>query len=162
MITGLFIRLTRSVVDSFKNAFQLFADVWSPIAEAFINLGCSILFGYLWGLNGIIMGSNLSLIIIVLIWKPYYTFRNGLKSPASTYYLQYVLHLCVLLGCFWFIRSGLSLWGDLNMEDFWFQILWLTGAFAAYIVSTYLLLFVFTDGMRRFTFRITNIITQKI
>ena len=91
MVIAMYIRMTRAVVDSFKNAYQLFADVWAPIAEAIINLGCSVLFGYLWGLNGVLIGSNLSLIIIVLLWKPYYTFRKGLKTSIIMYNILFIV-----------------------------------------------------------------------
>jgi hypothetical protein len=157
---GMFIRITRSVVDSFKNAYQLFADVWSPIAEAGINLGGSILLGYLWGLNGILLGSNLSLVLIVLVWKPYYTFRYGLKSPVRLYFMQYILHLAILLGCAWIIRTELM---NLAMEKgIYLQMTILSIALLAYIVSTGFLFYISTSGMRSFTLRIIKIITHKL
>ena len=108
LILNMYITATRSVIESFKEAYQLFADVWAPIAEAAINLSCSIWFGYLWGLNGILLGSNLSLVLIVLLWKPYYTFSQGLKAQYVKYYLQYFLHALVQIlcayGCFMLIN----------------------------------------------------------
>ncbi len=163
MILGMFIRMTRSVVDSFKNAYQLFADVWSPIAEAGINLGCSILFGYWWGLNGILLGSNLSLILIVLLWKPYYTFREGLKAPSFVYYMQYILHCGILVAgallSKLFFTSLYSADGELHLVSL---ILCLVGALLLYIASTYAAFYVLTSGMRRFTQRIINIIKHRI
>lgn len=160
LVMGMFIRITRSVVDSFKNAYQLFADVWSPIAEAGINLGGSILLGYLWGLNGILLGSNLSLVLIVLVWKPYYTFRYGLKSPVRLYFMQYILHLAILLGCAWIIRTGVM---NLPMEDnIYLHITILSITLLAYIVCTGFLFYISTSGMRSFTLRIIKIITHKL
>lgn len=156
LVIGMFIRMTRSVVDSFKNAYQLFADVWSPIAEACINLGCSILFGYWWGLNGIIMGSNLSLILIVLLWKPYYTFKHGLKASWANYYLQYILHLLILTG-----SAGISIWSMKTMNcptnDYLHLALNLTAIITLFIVITYVILYVLTPGMRQFTNRLIHI-----
>lgn len=160
LILGMFIRMTRSVVDSFKNAYQLFADVWSPIAEAGINLGCSILFGYLWGLNGIILGSNLSLIIIVLLWKPYYTFRYGLKASSFSYYVRYVLHVILITACAWGIRMllGNHFSEKPTMTTFAFDGM----ALIIFTISTFALFYVFTDSMRQFTVRLKNIALKRI
>lgn len=160
LVIGMFIRMTRSVVDSFKNAYQLFADVWSPIAEACINLGCSFLFGYWWGLNGIIMGSNLSLILIVLLWKPYYTFKHGLKASWFNYYLQYILHLLILIG-----TAFISIWcmktTCYQTDDYLHWALNLTATIIIFIVITYIILYVLTSGMRQFTYRLIHL-TKRI
>lgn len=156
MVIGVFIRMTRSVVDSFKNAYQLFADVWSPIAEACINLGCSFLFGYWWGLNGIIMGSNLSLILIVLLWKPYYTFKHGLKASWFNYYIQYILHLLILIGtagiCIWCMKATYY-----QTDDYLHLALYLTATIIIFIVITYIILYALTPGMRQFTSRLIHL-----
>ena len=155
LVIGMFIRMTRSVVDSFKNAYQLFADIWSPVAEAAINLGCSILFGYWWGLNGIIMGSNLSLILIVLIWKPYYTFRHGLRSSSVNYFFQYLLHLIILI-----VMATATIWGIhlSKHEDNFLQIsLHIIVGSITYSVLTYVTLYAATKGMRLFTTRIVQL-----
>jgi len=160
LVVGMFIRMTRSVVDSFKNAYQLFGDVWSPIAEACINLGCSILFGYWWGLNGIIMGSNLSLILIVLLWKPYYTFRYGLKASWFNYYFQYSIHLLILIG-----TAVTSIWCMKTIcyqtDDYLHLALNLTATIIMFIVITYITLYVFTSGMRLFINRLIHL-TKRI
>ena len=156
LIVGMFIRMTRSVVDSFKNAYQLFGDVWSPIAEAIINLGCSILFGHWWGLNGIIMGSNLSLILIVLIWKPYYTFKYGLEASYINYFFQYIIHVFILIGCTFF-----AIWCsrhlNLYVSNIYQTILLITVQLLLFIISTFAILYILAQGMRQFTYRIIHI-----
>lgn len=90
----LFINIYRYALDIFINAFGLFKDIWSPIAEALINITISIAFGYLWGLPGILSGSLISLIIIIGIWKPYFLYTCGLKQPPLKYltlFLRYTL-----------------------------------------------------------------------
>lgn len=164
LIISMFIRITRSVVDSFKNAYQLFADIWAPITEALIHLGGAIILGNLWGLNGIISGGILSQIIIVLLWKPYYTFRKGLKSPLFPYYIQYIIHIAILAGiAILLIYCSNYLFNAEYLPDSVFKecgkIILL---FFAYTIITYLLLSILTSGMRRFTFRIYNIITHRI
>lgn len=164
LIVGMFIRMTRSVIDSFKNAYQLFSDIWAPIAEAAIHLGCSILFGYKWGLNGIIFGGILSQIIIVLLWKPYYTFREGLKSSSIYYFIQYMMHICVLIGsALMVIRVfGHQLNQPVDWQRMFFLIFWIIIASLLYAVISFSILYTLTSSMRRFTRRIHNIITHRL
>lgn len=154
ILVGAFIRLSRSIIDSFKDAYQLFADVWAPVVEAIINLGGSILFGYLWGLNGILLGSNLSLVLIVLLWKPYYLFRHGFKTSSAQYYTQYVWLILILVLC----AEGCNLLIPKASENNLTQMLRLIPVFMAYASLTYILLYATSKGMRRFTVRIINLI----
>ena len=154
ILIGAFIRLSRSIIDSFKDAYQLFADVWAPAVEAIINLGGSILFGYLWGLNGILFGSNLSLVLIVLLWKPYYLFHYGFKSSSASYYAQYTWLILILILC----AAGCNLLIPKASENHLTQIFRLIPVFMAYASLTYIILYATSIGMRQFTLRIINII----
>ena len=78
MIAVFYIQGTRHIVDPFINGYGLFGDIWSPIVEASLNIGCSVLLGKFFGLNGIIAGVLISLIIIMMFWKPYYLFSRKL------------------------------------------------------------------------------------
>jgi hypothetical protein len=161
MVLSMFIQISRTVIDSFREAFQLFGDVWAPVVEACINLGASILFGYLWGLDGVLMGVNLSLFIIVLLWKPYYTFRNGMKSSVIPYFSQYVLHLAVLIAGAFIARSVIKMisYEEANLIA---MILVTILGILVFSISTYTILLLCTKGMRMFTTRIRNILTYKI
>lgn len=161
LILYMFIQISRTVIESFKDAYQLFGDVWSPIAESFLNLGCSILFGYLWGLNGVLMGVNLSLIIIVLLWKPYYTFRHGLKSPVLLYYMQYAFHTGVLItGAI--VSKWVMVQFNYEYSDLISLALVLLLGMTVFILTTYTILMLSTKGMRMFTIRIKNILTRRV
>ncbi|MBO6168404.1 MAG: sugar transporter [Bacteroidales bacterium] len=92
-----FIMTSREVVDSFINAYGLFHDVWAPVVEASLNVGCSILFGKFWGLPGILGGVLVSQVLIILIWKPYFLFRRGFEEPFSVYLGLYLKHVAFFL-----------------------------------------------------------------
>ena len=161
LILYMFIQISRTVIESFKDAYQLFADVWSPIAESCLNLGCSILFGYLWGLNGVLMGINLSLIIIILLWKPYYTFRYGLKSSVLLYYMQYAFHTGVLItGAI--VSKWVMVQFNYEYSDLISLSLVLLLGMTVFILTTYTILMLSTKGMRMFTIRIKNILTRRV
>ena len=72
----LFIQISRTN-DTFLYAYGLFQDIWAPVVEATLNIGLSILLGYFFGLEGILSGVLISLIVIVGIWKPYFLYKKG-------------------------------------------------------------------------------------
>lgn len=156
---GAFIRMSRSIIDSFRDAYQLFGDIWAPAIEAAINLSASILFGYLWGLNGVLLGSNLSLFIIVLIWRPFYLFHKGLKESYVTYYANYILHISLILSCAYLAiitRKQFTIGSDYS------AILMTIPSFLLFVVTSFTVLWLTTKGMRRFAQRIIRIISHKI
>lgn len=161
LIITMFIGTTRSVIDSFREAYQLFGDIWAPIVEACLNLGGSILFGYLWGLNGVLLGVNLSLVLIIMLWKPYYTFRYGMKSSVIPYFIQFALHLAVLLVGAFIAKFAMSLinFGESNLIATGVAIIF---GLSVYIITTYVILYSCTKGMRMFTTRIKNILAHRI
>ena len=89
----LFINVNRASVDSFIAAYGLYQDIWAPVTEAVLNLGLSILFGWLWGLNGILCGVLASLMLLVFIWKPYFLFRCGFRTGIGIYVSLYLRSL---------------------------------------------------------------------
>ena len=161
LILYMFIQISRSVIESFKDAFQLFGDVWAPIVEACINLGGSILFGYLWGLNGVLIGVNLSLIIIILIWKPFYIFRHGLKSSVLPYYYQYTFHLLILIVGALIAKSLMSQISDKESNILIIALSIVIGL-TVFSLITFSILYLCNRGMRMFIVRIKNIITNRI
>lgn len=91
--TILFISLTRGVVDSFLSIKGLFHDVWAPITEAVINLSLSLVLGYFFGINGILIGTLVSFILIVVLWKPFFLARETNIIKLSEYFYYYILYI---------------------------------------------------------------------
>lgn len=143
----------RSVVDSFINAYGLFKDIWAPIAEAVLNIGGSILLGYFFGLNGILLGVIISLVIIVFCWKPYFLFTNALEYPVTWFLKLYLKHLVVFILVF-IIVSSLLHYSSIDAEKsirnlFFYGIL----SIVSYSSFLYIGLYVCEPGMRQFTRR---------
>lgn len=90
-----FIQSTRGTVDSFINAYGIFSDIWAPIAEAGINICCSVVLGLHWGLPGILAGVLLSQTLIIFIWKPLLLYMKGFKLSFMHYLTMYIKHLLV-------------------------------------------------------------------
>ena len=102
MVLTLYINLSRSTVDAFISAYGLYDDIWAPVAESIINVGLSILLGYLYGLNGILTGVLISSLIVIFLWKPYWLFSRGFKIPIYKYLIFYFYHLVIGV-CIWYI-----------------------------------------------------------
>lgn len=106
LIINTFIGLTRTN-DSFIAAYGMYQDVWAPVAEATLNLGCSILLGHFFGLEGILGGVLISLLLIVCIWKPYFLYHYGFKESILEYIKRYVKYLAIIV-CLFIICSKVS------------------------------------------------------
>ena len=86
LIIFLYISNSRGSVDAFNYAHGLYADVWSAWAELIINISITIIGGLVWGIIGILLGKIVSLLAIVVLWKPYYLFTSGFKESVSIYW----------------------------------------------------------------------------
>ena len=51
-----------------------------------INITVTIVCGLQWGIIGILLGKLVSLLAIVVLWKPYYLFTAGFKESVSIYW----------------------------------------------------------------------------
>ena len=90
--------IARGILDQFLHAYGLYADIWAPYVESAILATCSIMFGYYWGLGGVLMGPLFSIIIIIYIWKPYYLFAKGFKVPVINYWVSLSKYIIISLG----------------------------------------------------------------
>lgn len=95
----------RAVVDTFISAYGLFQDIWAPLVESILNLGCSIGLGYFYGLHGILGGVIISQVLVIFFWKPYFLFSQGLKESIWVYIGLYIKHLVVAGICLYVVRA---------------------------------------------------------
>ena len=149
----LFINTLRSVVDSYIQAYGLFKDIWAPIAEAALNIGLSILFGHLWGLNGILLGVVISLLAIVCIWKPYLLFKQGLHRPIGDY-VAICAKLLVVGGALIYPLGLMVDASHLAQADSYIQFIG-NGALMLFatLTTTGLAIYITESGMRQFVAR---------
>lgn len=157
---NMYLILSRGVVEIFLNAYGLFKDVWAPITEAIINLGFSILGGFLLGLQGIILGTTISLILIVFLWKPYFLFKEGIKLPLRQYVKLYGLNICAgLFGfCAVFLLSKLLNTSHIKnlMDFFYYGLVYISVA----IVSIGIGIYCISPGGKSLILRLTGVIKK--
>ena len=90
-----FLGQIRQPVDVFKQGYGLYADTWAPVAQGVINLAVSFALANPLGLTGILLGNTVSLLIIVMIWRPYYLYKKGFESHLKSYLWGFCKHLLV-------------------------------------------------------------------
>lgn len=97
ILLNMYIMLTRPSVDLFINAYGLYDDVWAAYAEAIINLAITLIVGYFYGLVGILLGKIVSMLLMVVIWKPYFLYKRGFKESLVPYWTGVFKHYLILL-----------------------------------------------------------------
>ena len=154
-----FIQATRGTVDSFINAYGIFSDVWAPVAEAVINIGCSVFLGLRWGLSGILAGVLLSQLLIVFIWKPILLYTSGFKSSILSYIILYFKHLAAFVLSIIITDSMFNL-TRLEPSDGAFSFI-ASGIFilALSIIVLGFILIIIERGMRDFAQRIAGMLS---
>lgn len=159
MLATFFIRGIRLTVDEYINAYGLFRDMWAPLTEATLNISCSVLLGYFYGINGVLCGAIISLLLIIMCWKPYFLFRYGLKQPLRVYlkiFFKSIFVKLLMIATLYFVDLDfISSIVDSKLLNFF-----VSGAITIVVVSLIMsvILFTISRGMRDFTGRFISLI----
>ena len=86
LLVTIFIGQIRGPVDIYISAYGMYADTWAPITEAIINVTVTFIAAYYLGLLGILIGKIVSMLFIVVGWKPYYLFTSGFKVKLRSFW----------------------------------------------------------------------------
>ncbi|MCM1078819.1 MAG: sugar transporter [Bacteroidales bacterium] len=155
------IYMVRTTVDHFLAAYGLYQDVWAAGAEAILHLGLSCLFGYFWGLNGIIFGIFICNVIIISLWKPYFLFHKGFKISPLEYFIPIIkryLFLSLMFFVMWYIFDGSKIIEPQSWKEFIMDSA-IVGSTCC--VLTYIPYCICSSGLRDFSTRMLKIIFNK-
>ena len=167
IVAIMFINVTRSIVDQFIAAKGQYGDIWAPAVEASLNIGLSLTLGRHYGLEGILAGVLTSLILVVVIWKPYYLIRRGgLKLTESgdslrQYWVTYLKHTILATG------SGVTVWGmtrllpEMGDWDACRLMTYAVMTVGVYVVLLAVVSYMTSEGSRTFIQRAANMIRDK-
>ncbi len=162
MIGNFFISLVRSPVQHFQNAYGLFSDTWAPAVEIVLNLAVSLIFGKLWGISGILLGTFTSLIFIVMLWKPYLLYTKGFKTSTWHYWKGFI-PLTIVFFISAFIVN--YLYNNFLIRDNLSFFSWFLSAIKLSIIIFIVygvLLHAISQGFRDFNKRVYQLIQNKI
>lgn len=101
LMINLYIQLSRGTKDRFKDGFGIYWDIYAPIVESTVNIIFSIILAYKIGIIGVFIGTIISNLLIIEIWKPYILYKEGFKKSIKLYTIQtidiYIRNLIVFI-----------------------------------------------------------------
>ena len=97
ILINLFVQSFRGITDIFKDGSGFFDDIHLPISEAMINFILSIILVQYIGLNGVIIGTIVSNILIICIAKPILVFRRCFDKDIKDYIKIYGNYLILIM-----------------------------------------------------------------
>lgn len=155
ILCNFFISLTRGVTDQFLYGYGLFYDTWAPITESVIYIFVALIGGYLWNLQGILLGGIVASLIIVCCWKPYFLFKKGFQIPVKLYWINWTKHLIIMAISFmmsgWIIKKFILIEASNSYIDW---IKYASIITSMQIIINFSLLYMGAKGMRNFVRRI--------
>ncbi|MBC3758985.1 hypothetical protein H7U19_11250 [Hyunsoonleella sp. SJ7] len=157
-----FILQVRQPVDSFKQAYGLYDDIWSPVVQSVINLLLSVIFVLKYGIIGVFMGTIISQIAIVMLWRPYYLFAKGFNLNSVVYWKGFSLHLVYFVlasSLFYFI---FHLFDTSRSENILMLIVKLSILGAAFLCIYLIVLRLFSKGFKDLINRLYSLVRAKI
>ncbi len=161
LILIFFILQIRQPIDSFKQAFGLYDDVWAPVIQSIINLLFSIIFVIKYGILGVFFGTIISQFIIVMLWRPYYVFKFGFKITNSIYWYGLGFHILYLLATFVLyinLIKYIGLSANFNLIGLFFNAV---KSGLLFFILYFSILVTFSRGFKNLTNRFYQIIKNK-
>ncbi|CAE6902663.1 hypothetical protein R69608_03022 [Paraburkholderia nemoris] len=146
LVAGFFITVARKTTDEFISASGLYHDTAAPLAEAAINIIVTMVLGKMYGVFGIAMGSVVSLLIIVGLWKPIFLHKEALGGNVHIYFAKTGGFLLILIfSAIVTTKIGVVRFGSQGMLDFVCVSIQRSAVFGA---ISFFLFFIFCDDMR--------------
>lgn len=162
MLANFFMLQISSPIERFKNAYGLYSDTWAAVAEALINLGISFFFGKIYGIAGIMLGTLVSMLLIVVIWKPYFLYKNGFKKSVWLYWKGLLPVIIVFLAAAFSISYVIGMFPYKTEDSNYFYWALFASKVTLLTTLTYgLSMFLFIPGFKVFCLRIKNLILTK-
>ena len=153
LLFNIFIFLSRGVVEMYISAHGLFSDVWTAWTELALNITVTLCLAPFYGIVGILLGKNISVFFIAMFWKPYFLFTKGLHKKVSIYW-KGMLPYYLLFSAFSSITILLKELYEDKMQNIQDMVLYILGLYLPLICLYFLMLFLFTNGMKYFVKRL--------
>ena len=153
LLINVFIMLIRNTVDMFNGAYGLFADTWSAWAEGISNIAITLLLAPFMGVSGILIGKIVSLILFVILWKPYYLFQQGLHLSVKRYWINTIKYLGLFVISFYL---GHWFYLFIPMDDSASFMAWIGKVIFSILPFTliyYISMYLYGNGMKDITNR---------
>lgn len=162
LLISTLISVNRTTVYAYIGGYGLFKDVWATIIEAVLNIGLSLVFGYLLGFEGVICGVIIGQIFIPCLWKPYFLFRYGFKRKAlQHFFLPQLKRILYIIADFILIKYAIQI---IKVPDIKNYYEWGIFTITLVICNGALIcteFYIGTSGMRSFVNRFITILKNR-
>lgn len=161
IIFGFLLGSLQITISVFINAYGLFRDVWAPVAEAVTTILLALLLGPKYGLDGILAGRALVVLLLYFTWKPYFLFHYGMGRSIMIYIGITLKHVLVLAGVFFATRFLVSM---ITLDPYSSFLHWAAYAmiiFSAVSVMFVVVLYAVEPGMRTFVERMLRMLRSR-
>lgn len=162
IISAFYLKQTGEIVDQFLRAHGLFYDIWAPLTEACLNILTSIIGGLLWGLEGVLWGPIISMLIIVHLWKPYFLYSKGLNASVGEYWKIVLVYTGLLFLTFFTYNYISEYYLDTYIPKNSF-LSFFSFSITTFLILSFLLLglmYISSSGTRNFLYRIYKILKR--
>lgn len=162
MALNLLIYIARQPVIYFVNAYGIFSDTRAAWIEAGLNLTISITLSIQFGIIGVVAGTAISTLIIVMIWRPHYLYIKGFKQSSGFEYWITIAKYTAILAAVW--GGSTMLYDHLFTQNItsWTRLFLNAAAITPIMALIYGLLLWFTsEGMRHFVRLMINLLKKR-
>lgn len=162
ILINVFIGQTRIVVMGFLNGYGLFKDTWSPVTEAILNICTAMLLGSYMGMEGVLLGSTVSLLFIICLWKPYFLYKEGFQMPVKSYWINTSVYFIISITVWFFLDYLIVPYLYIeNISSFFGLILSIFKLIPVYVLLTWAGYYYYSKGMKEFSIRLLHILKLK-
>lgn len=89
----------RQLIFTARTALGLFwHDRYKPLVESLVNLIVSFTLVEKYGIEGILVGTLVSYLLVDMTVEPMVLYRHGLKRPLKGFYLEYIFEFLIVFG----------------------------------------------------------------
>ncbi|MGL5649965.1 MAG: lipopolysaccharide biosynthesis protein [Clostridium sp.] len=148
ILINLFVSITRSPLDIFKDCSGFFDDIYTPVFESLINLIISLALVVKIGLNGVIIGTICSNIIIIYIVKPILVFQRCFEKNATDYLIKLSKNISLVLLAIFLSVNIIGLL-DLNITT-WMEFLKICFIVGFITTAISFLVFILDSNFRKY------------
>jgi len=88
ILLNLFLHINRIIIDVFKNNLAIYEDIYNPLFEAALNFFVSLALVKPFGINGVLIGTVLSNLVVVYYFKPLILYKKGFEKEKKEFFLD--------------------------------------------------------------------------
>ena len=156
LVTYFYIENTKRVIDMYNYAYGLYSDTWAAWTELTLNISIILIAGHYLGIVGILLGKIISMSCISMLWKPYFLFSQGLKTPVLTYWKGAIPLYALTVGTVAAVNRLCTILPFHPSENIWQWIAYSASSVIIYLLASSLIYYNFTKGTKDFATRMLN------